>query len=119
ERFHIKRRDLAQSAVTLAGVCARIRHPVLRLFGSVEQALIRNLGLHDRDDQAQREHGERCAPLHGCVAPFKVRRYATTSSNSADVSVSLYDGMADVFMIVYSRRSAFVRDTRRSSEAMI
>jgi len=48
EGFDVQRRDLRETAVTVARVVASVHHPVLRLFRRVEQALGGNRRLRGR-----------------------------------------------------------------------
>src|SRR5207237_8360915 len=118
EPVRVCRADLRQRAVTLARIRARVGEPVLRFVRCANEALVRHLSVQGRKEQTQHECGEPRVSRHGCLEPFNVRRYATMSSNSEGSSLPLYEGIAEAVEIVYSRRSAFTSDTRRSSASI-
>src|SRR4030095_3108638 len=66
--------------------------------------------------------GGRSSSSCGCSrhthCPLRVKRYAMTSASSCELSFSLYDGIADSRLTMYSRRSALTSATRRSRSSI-
>src|ERR1700733_3826393 len=102
-----------EQTITLAKIIPRIRQPVLRFVASTKEALRRNLSV-ERVVKRNQQQQKQCTLCSHQFGAFKESRYATMSATSCELSLSLYDGIGDVVMTVYSRRSAFRRDSNCS-----
>ena len=90
EILDVRRRHLAQLGVTLAHIRAGVGEPVPRLVRGAKEALGRNLrqqGARQRRGKADRQQCGESSSSHRW--PLKVRRYATTSEMSCELSVPL------------------------------
>src|SRR5262249_31764888 len=113
EVLGVCRIDLAERAMSQAGVAARVGQPVLWFLRRAKQTVVGYLGLQADRSQRERHDGKDHASAHAYL-PLSDTRYASRSPTSCVLNLSLYEGIDEVLRMVYSRRSALVSDSSRS-----